>query len=193
MEWLFIALPHLFLATVVFGPFPIVGRGGKKSTNNGLFSNIQHDADIEAKGQSPYGVAVQEIGESRLSFAIVWPFLPLAQYLLSGYAVPGWEAQQLIYTTGPLLLMFLVWFPLRVLTQGLDLLGHGAEILIAERENRENYREEEISRMLWSRKGQTAEQVAKNLKKWEWASRIMVKLVEKGVTSIGYRAKPRAE
>lgn len=148
---------------------PPTERGGNRSSNHGFGIRLRHPADSEADGQSPSGVRAQEIGEFRLAW-VVGMLLALPALLLDGWLVGP------IYLIGAALGQSLF----RVVFKPFDYVGHGVEIIVAEEEGREGYRAAEIDRMInrdTSRKGMTPAEVDAILRKWDWLSKLVRRLV----------------
>lgn len=156
------------LAWAILGP-PI-RRGASHSSNTPLRVSLPDDSILEASGQSPAGVKAQEVGEFRLSWiAGLIAALPAAimlEGLIGALAVAIGAA--------------LAHAVARKLTNSFDYVGHGIEIIVAEREGRVGYRTAEIRRMIdWdpARKGMTAEQVDAKLRRWHWLARLTLKIL----------------
>lgn len=136
--------------------------------HNALFVTLPFTHITEASGQSPAGRRAQELGENR--------FQGLVGCVVASVLVWWFDATAIAGFTGVLIALSVKAMLYRLPV--IDVAGHGAEIIVAEREGRDGYRDAEIARMLRDpkRSGQSAEYVAAQLKRWRWLSLIMIGL-----------------
>ncbi|MCR4297245.1 MAG: hypothetical protein NUV75_00620 [Gallionella sp.] len=159
-----------WLAIAAFMAFgPPIRRGASHSSNHFFMVSLPDNAVLAATGQSPAGVKGQEVGEFRLTW--LCGLIVAAPALMIGGPL-GALAVVIAATAGNGIS--------RALTGSFDYVGHGIEIIIAEREGREGYREAEIRRMIdWdrTRTGMSTADVDANLRKWHWLARIVERIV----------------
>lgn len=144
---------------------PVVGRTNKNHAyHTPVYAQLPYASITERVGQSPEGRRVQEIGETRVQN-------------LFGFAAAVLAAPFMHWGFALLIGMFVIFGTYKIGTFW-DTMGHGAEILVAEREARPAYREEEIRRMLLSHKhkGRSFKEIDKQMRRWEWVSRLMILL-----------------
>lgn len=158
----------LFAVTVILpalGIGPIIRRGGQRAWNNAVMVQLPPDSVTIEQGQSPEGRKAQEVAD----FVHRW----LGALVIASpvaFFVDGME-----YVT--FLAAFIATLWAKVFGAHFDLVGHGVEILVAEREGRKGYRAAEIERMrLYSSafEGWTNERIDAALDKREWLSRLFV-------------------
>lgn len=157
----------LFAVTVILpalGIGPVIRRGGRLAWNNALMVQLPSDETTERQNNSPEGRKAQEVIDfvhrwlGALAFA-----LPIAVFTND-------------YVTFLAALIATLWA--KVFGAHFDLVGHGAEIIIAEREGRKGYRAAEIERMrVYSSafEGWTTERIDAALRRREWLSRLFAK------------------
>lgn len=146
---------------------PVVRRGGTHAGHNALFVTLPPDSVTLAQGQHPEGRRAQELGENRLQGLVALvPALAPALLLDGPYAA---LAAILAYVAVKSVLYAI---------PAIDTAGHGAEIIVAEQDGYWSYGQQEIERMLRdpARNGMTFEDVEAELRRWEWLSKIMVRL-----------------
>ena len=164
--WIGVLILTLF--ALIGPPLSVKGRSARHTV---FHVTLPPDEETERQGQSPAGRRTQELGEWRMLWllAIATIGVPLA-WAVQGHGPISTAAVVFVTIVGNG-----VW---RIATNGLDIAGHGAEILVAEKEGREGYRAEEISRMLRDpdRSRMTAEQIQAKLRRWQWVSKILIRL-----------------
>ena len=162
-----LALAGLFLLACVFGP-PIV-RGGRVARNNPFRVLLPSDAVTIEQGQSPEGRKAQEVVDwvHRWAVALV---ISLPVWMLPHTIEAQLFAAVLVFAATLWSEVFEVHF---------ELVGHGAEILVAEREDR-TYRHAEILRMQArdsTFRGWKATRIYDELRSREWLSKLLLAVV----------------
>ena len=162
----FIAIAAL-MAFVFIGP-PI-SRGGTAARNSGFGVRLPY-ADVTLRdGQSLRGRKAHEVSEFRLGWLIgaivsLWTFILPDPFAGVAYLASAAVVQSLA----------------RAITGHFDYIGHNVEIMVAEEEGMEGYRQAEIRRMIdrdASRRGMSEAAVNARLRKWAWLARIMRRMV----------------
>lgn len=157
-------LPTLALALALVFTGPKIVRKGQTAHNYAFSVVLPPDEVTESQHQSPAGRKAQEVAEWRLLWLVAIALAAPALFLLPSF-------------------YGLLVFPIAALlgknivdraTNHFDYVGHGVEIMVAEDERRAGYREAEIARMLRDpkRKGMTAAEVDRKLRRWNWLARI---------------------
>lgn len=152
----------IMLVWAAYGVFGPVTLKGGHAHHNALAVWMPQEAH---SGNHLPSVKVQEVGE--------WKLVKITG-LLCG--LPG-----LLLIQDPIAQAFLTAIPMFAgdallrNVPALDLAGHGAEIIAAEREGIIGYRAAEIDRMrrFDNRQNMTAEQVSAALDRWHWLARIV--------------------
>lgn len=163
LVWLALLAVTVILPALGIGP--VIRRGGRLAWNNAVMVQLPPDSVTIEQGQSPAGRKAQEV----VDFVHRW-LGALVIVSPVAFFVEGLE-----YVT--FLAAFIATLWAKVFGAHFDLVGHGVEIIVAERENREGYRAAEIERMrLHSSafKGWTTERIDAGLRGREWLSRAFV-------------------
>lgn len=156
--WLVLAVLTLVLPALGIGP--IIRRSGRTAWNNALMVNLPPDSVTVEQGNSPAGRKAQEVvdwvhrwlGALVLTFPLVF-FVPALAIIPAAFLATLWA---------------------KVFNAHFELVGHGAEIIVAG----EDYRAGEIHRMMTrdsTFRGWTADEIDEGLRKREWLSRIFVR------------------
>lgn len=162
----------LFALTVILpalGIGPIIRRGGRLAWNNAVMVKLPPDRVTIEQGQSPEGRRAQE----RVDWVHRW-MGALIIVLPVAWVIDGITGE---YVT--VLAAFIATLWAKIFSSHFDLIGHGVEILVAEREGREGYRATEIERMrLYSSafEGWTVEKIDEAVRRREWLSRAFVRV-----------------
>lgn len=157
-----LAVLTILTAIILIGP-PVQVQSGSGGRNTMLGVTVPPDAETEASGQSPAGRLAQERGEWKLAKLFALPFAGVAAY----FAPDG-----LIAVPIALVAFALAELLGRKLTGHWDYVGHNIEIMVAEAEGREGYREAETRRVA-NDKGITFEQAEASLRKWALLARVV--------------------
>ena len=164
-----IALFVLFVVLPAFGIGPYIRRSGRQAWNNAVMVNLPPDSVTIEQDNSPAGRKAQEVTD----FAHRW----LGAIVIASpaaFMVDGMVGHYLTFFVAAVATLWAKAFGAHF-----DLVGHGVEIIVAEREGREGYRAAEIERMrLYSPafKGWTNERIDEALKRRAWLSRIFARL-----------------
>lgn len=156
-----------WLALLAYGiAGPPVFRGGSVAQHLITHVRLPLDQTTEAQGQSPRGRKAQEVIEWRLCW-ICGLVVAFPATFINGDPLGVIALILLSAVIGNAIA--------RILTDGFDYVGHGAEIIVAEQEGREGYRAAEAKRMLWSRPNASITDVEAGLRRWNWLAQFGLK------------------
>ncbi|MBX7496752.1 hypothetical protein K3172_12875 [Qipengyuania sp. 6B39] len=170
-----IALAALVIVTLVLpalGIGPWVRRGGRVANNNPFWVRLPEDEVTEQQRQSPAGRSAQE----RIDWSHRWlgAILFGAVCWLAGLREIAEIGEALTFMAA---LVGCLWT--RILSAHFDAVGHGAEILVAEREGLPDYRDKELRRMTRYSppfRGWSVEKTDAFVRRREWLSRLFLRL-----------------
>lgn len=158
-------LAFIVLVLPVFGVGPLVLRGGYRASNNAFLVKLPEDEITLSQNNSPRGRHAQEIIDWYHRHVIALPLTVLLA-LVVDFTPLGWEG----YLILALIEMSIAAVWPKLVGNHFDLVGHEAEIIVAERDGWEGYREAEVARM-WKNtnyKGWSLDRIRAGLRRRHW-------------------------